>query len=107
MDPYTNGNPRYRNKAHEGHSEQHLDGLRERVSMLKEISIGIGDELDEQRRFLTTFDDDLNNTGGMLAGTMQQFKRMAATQNGCMLLWFCVFVLGVFSYMYLYVKYWR
>lgn len=88
-------------------NDERVDGLYERVSILKEISIGIGDELDEQKRFLNTFGEDMENTGGLLSGTMQRFRAMAATQNGSMMLYMGLFVVCTFMFMYLYVRFLR
>ncbi|KAI9230802.1 MAG: hypothetical protein DHS80DRAFT_11888 [Piptocephalis tieghemiana] len=89
----------------EGLTDDRVNGLHDRVGMIRDIAIGLGDELQEQKRFLTEFDGDFDRTSTILDGTMRRFRTMAATQNGRITLLMILFVISSFTFMYFYVKF--
>ncbi|KAI8053761.1 hypothetical protein BDF22DRAFT_619482 [Syncephalis plumigaleata] len=92
----------------EGFNDQRVSGLQNKVAMLREITIGIGEEVREQNRMLNTMNDDFDTTGSFLNGTVKRFQRMAARQRaGGWMCYMILFVIGTFIFMYLYVKLWR
>ncbi|RKP12193.1 hypothetical protein BJ684DRAFT_4446, partial [Piptocephalis cylindrospora] len=84
----------------EGLTDDRVTGLHDRVGLIREIAIGLGDELQEQKRFLTEFDGDFDRTSTILDGTMRRFRTMAATQNGRITMLMILFVISSFSFMY-------
>ncbi|KAJ1721375.1 protein transport protein bet1 [Coemansia erecta] len=78
--------------------------LRNKISMLKEVSISIGDEIRDQNTFLTTMGDDMEGMGTRLAKTMKNFYEMWARQGCGPFFYLTLFALGVFVFLYFYLK---
>lgn len=79
----------------EGQNDEMLEGLGAKVKLLKDISIGIGNEVRESAIQLSQMNDAFTETGGILAGTFRRMNNMAARQ-GCRWLWYIVFLIIVF-----------
>lgn len=63
--------------------------------MLKNITIGIRDEVKESTVQLSQMNDAFAETGGILGGTFRRMNNMAERQ-GCRFLWYIVFLVIVF-----------
>ncbi|KAH9487129.1 Protein transport protein bet1, partial [Psilocybe cubensis] len=79
----------------EGQNDEALDGLSAKVKLLKDITIGIGNEVRESTIQLSQMNDAFAETGGILSGTFRRMNNMAARQ-GCRWLWYIVFLVIVF-----------
>jgi len=79
----------------ESQNDEMLEGLGAKVKLLKDISIGIGNEVRESAIQLSQMNDAFSETGGILAGTFRRMNNMAARQ-GCRWLWYLVFLIIVF-----------
>ncbi|KAI0359161.1 hypothetical protein OH77DRAFT_1587409 [Trametes cingulata] len=79
----------------EGQNDEHLEGLTAKVKILKDITIGIGNEVRESTVQLSQMNDAFAETSGILAGTFRRMNNMAARQ-GCRWLWYIVFLIIVF-----------
>jgi len=79
----------------ESQNDEMLEGLGAKVKLLKDISIGIGNEVRESAIQLSQMNDAFTETGGILAGTFRRMNNMAARQ-GCRWLWYLVFLIIVF-----------
>ncbi|RKP07950.1 hypothetical protein THASP1DRAFT_30227 [Thamnocephalis sphaerospora] len=91
-----------------GLSDHRVAGMQSRVAALREITIGIGEEVRAQNRYLNEMNDDFDSTGSYMSGTIKRFQRMAARQRaGGWMCYMLLFVIGSFIFMYLYVKLWR
>ncbi|GAA5902956.1 hypothetical protein JCM6882_009653 [Rhodosporidiobolus microsporus] len=60
----------------EGQNEEALEGLSQKVKLLKNITINIGQE-----------NDTFGETGNYLSGTMRKMRKMARKQGGQWCLW--------------------
>lgn len=72
--------------------------LAERVSALKSITLQIGNEVQDQNRFLGGMTQDFDRTRGLLSSTMGRLQRMMATQDSrytCYMMFFVLFVMMV------------
>ncbi|KAJ1732738.1 hypothetical protein LPJ61_001911 [Coemansia biformis] len=78
--------------------------LKGRISMLREVSISIGDEIRDQNQFLATMGQDMEGLGGRLGATMKRFYAMWARQGCGPLLYLMLFTIGVFVFLYIYLK---
>ncbi|KAJ2395205.1 protein transport protein bet1 [Coemansia sp. RSA 2531] len=78
--------------------------LKMKISMLKDVSITIGDEIRDQNKFLATMGEDMEGLGGRLATTMKHFYDMWARQGCGPLFYLALFAVCVFVFMYLYLK---
>ncbi|KAJ6604443.1 hypothetical protein DFH09DRAFT_1122712 [Mycena vulgaris] len=79
----------------EGQNDEQLDGLSAKVKLLKDITIGIGNEVRESTKQLSEMNDVFAETSGILGGTFRRMNNMAARQ-GCRWLWYIVFLVVVF-----------
>jgi len=79
----------------EGQNDEALEGLSAKVKLLKDITIGIGNEVRESTRQLSNMNDTFAETGGILQGTFRRMNNMASRQ-GCRWLWYIVFFIVVF-----------
>lgn len=78
--------------------------LRSKISMLKDVTINIGDEIRDQNKFLASMGEDMEGMGGKLAATMKQFYRMWARQGCGPFFYLTFFAIGVVVFMYIYLK---
>ncbi|PFH46992.1 hypothetical protein AMATHDRAFT_77419 [Amanita thiersii Skay4041] len=79
----------------EGQNDEAMEGLSAKVKLLKDITIGIGNEVRESTKQLSQMNDAFSETSGVLAGTFRRMNNMAARQ-GCRWLWYIVFLTIVF-----------
>ncbi|KAG6832219.1 hypothetical protein H0H92_004184 [Tricholoma furcatifolium] len=64
----------------EGQNDEALEGLSAKVKMLKEITIGIGNEVRESAVQLSNMNDAFEETSGILQGTFRRMNNMAERQ---------------------------
>lgn len=79
----------------EGQNDEALEGLSAKVKLLKDITIGIGNEVRVSTQQLSQMNDAFAETGGILQGTFRRMNNMASKQ-GCRWLWYIVFLVIVF-----------
>ncbi|KAF9056623.1 hypothetical protein BJ165DRAFT_1336144, partial [Panaeolus papilionaceus] len=79
----------------EGQNDEAIEGLSAKVKLLKDITIGIGNEVRESTIQLSQMNDAFAETGGILSGTFRRMNNMAQRQ-GCRWLWYIVFLIIVF-----------
>lgn len=79
----------------EGQNDDAIEGLGAKVKLLKEISIGIGNEVRDSTIQLSQMNDAFAETSGILAGTFRRMNNMAERQ-GCRWLWYIIFIILVF-----------
>ncbi|KAI0824100.1 hypothetical protein BC628DRAFT_1379816 [Trametes gibbosa] len=92
--PPSSGRQRYADDL-EGQNDEHLEGLTAKVKLLKDITIGIGNEVRESTVQLSQMNDAFSETSGILSGTFRRMNNMAARQ-GCRWLWYILFLIVVF-----------
>nr|GAT47870.1 SNARE complex subunit [Mycena chlorophos] len=79
----------------EGQNDEALEGLSAKVKLLKDITVGIGNEVRESTKQLSEMNDAFAETGTILSGTFRRMNNMAQRQ-GCRWLWYIVFLVLVF-----------
>ncbi|KAJ7071229.1 hypothetical protein C8F01DRAFT_1206790 [Mycena amicta] len=79
----------------EGQNDEALEGLSAKVRLLKDITVGISNEVRESTKQLSEMNDAFAETGTILGGTFRRMNNMAAKQ-GCRWLWYIVFLILVF-----------
>ncbi|MED6192609.1 Bet1-like SNARE 1-1 [Stylosanthes scabra] len=62
-------------------NEQAMDGLQDRVSLLKRLSGDIQEEVDTHNRMLDHMGNDMDSSRGVLSGTMDKFKMVFETKS--------------------------
>jgi len=85
----------------EGQNDERLEGLTAKVKLLKDITIGIGNEVRDSTVQLSQMNDAFAETGTILGGTFRRMNAMASRQGGrwccymifiVLVFWFFVFV---------------
>ncbi|KAF2883740.1 hypothetical protein ILUMI_22429 [Ignelater luminosus] len=61
----------------EDENERLADELKDKIHVLKSLSIDIGNEVKYQDKVLREVDDDLERTGGFLGNTMNRVLRLS------------------------------
>ncbi|ORX88630.1 hypothetical protein K493DRAFT_236032, partial [Basidiobolus meristosporus CBS 931.73] len=87
-------------------NDQRIEGLSDRIHLLREITLNIGEEVRDQNNYLKDMGGDFERTGTYLKGTMRRFYAMAQTQSGRYMIYLILFALLVFTFMLFYVR-WR
>ncbi|GLB36384.1 putative protein transport protein bet1 [Lyophyllum shimeji] len=79
----------------ESQNDEALEGLSAKVKLLKDITIGIGNEVRESTVQLSQMNDAFAETSGILQGTFRRMNNMAE-RHGCRWLWYIIFLVIVF-----------
>ncbi|KAF5382934.1 hypothetical protein D9757_006283 [Collybiopsis confluens] len=79
----------------ENQNDENLEGLSSKVRLLKDLTIGIGDEIKDSALQLSQMNDAYAETSGILSGTFRRMNNMASRQ-GCRWLWYILFLVVVF-----------
>ncbi|KAG2023801.1 hypothetical protein CC2G_001416 [Coprinopsis cinerea AmutBmut pab1-1] len=79
----------------ESQNDEAIEGLSKKVKLLKDITIGIGNEVRESTVQLSQMNDAFSETGDILSGTFRRMNNMAE-RHGCKWLWYIVFFTVVF-----------
>ncbi|ESR57117.1 hypothetical protein CICLE_v10022892mg [Citrus x clementina] len=64
----------YSHEIDEHDNERALEGLQDRVNLLKRLSGDINEEVDTHNRMLERMGNDMDASRGVLSGTMDKFK---------------------------------
>jgi blocked-early-in-transport protein 1 len=78
------------------------DELKDKVRMLKSLSLDIGDEV---KRLLREMDDDFKKTGGFLGNTMNRVLRIGKGRHNYYMLYLVIFSIVVFLILYLVMEF--
>ncbi|PSN49925.1 BET1 protein [Blattella germanica] len=81
------------------------DELKDKVRMLKSISVDIGNEVRYQDKLLREMDDDFERTGGFLGNTMNRVLRLAKGRHNYYILYLFIFSIVIFFVLYLVIKF--
>ena len=81
------------------------DELKDKVRMLKSISVDIGNEVRYQDKVLREMDDDFDRTGGFLSNTINRVVRLGKGRHNYYILYLLVFTIIVFFVLYLVIKF--
>jgi hypothetical protein len=94
-----------KNAALQEHMEDENDSqvqlLHEKLSTLKAITIDIGQEVNDQNKFLDQFSLDMDKATGFLSGTMKRLKHMTREQSTRYILYFILFAFCIFVVFYI------
>ncbi|GLT72610.1 hypothetical protein SLA2020_445290, partial [Shorea laevis] len=62
-------------------NERAVDGLQDRVILLKRLSGDINEEVESHNRMLDRMGNDMDSSRGVLSGTMDRFKMVFETKS--------------------------
>lgn len=95
----SNSGSRLVEQLEEGNDER-LQGLSDRVKVLKNITLGIRNEVRESTKDLNSLQEAMSNAGALLGNTFNKMNHMARRQGG----WFCNMMLFLFIVFWLFVS---
>ncbi|KAL5716980.1 Bet1-like SNARE 1-1 [Ranunculus cassubicifolius] len=71
----------YSHEIDEQDNDKALDGLQDRVILLKRLSGDINEEVESHNRLLDRMGNDMDSSRGILSGTMDRFKTVFETKS--------------------------
>ncbi|KAK9040958.1 hypothetical protein V6N11_016091 [Hibiscus sabdariffa] len=71
----------YSHEIDEHENERAMEGLQDRVNLLKRLSGDIHEEVDSHNRMLDRMGNDMDSSRGILSGTMDKFKMVFETKS--------------------------
>ncbi|VEN43364.1 unnamed protein product [Callosobruchus maculatus] len=89
----------------EEENDRMTNELKEKIGVLKSLSIDIGNEVKYQDKLLRDVDDDLDRTGGFLGTTMNKVLRLGRGSHNYYILYMFLFSIFVFFILYLVIKF--
>jgi len=85
----------------EKENDEHIGLLHGKVSQLKQMSIQIGDFVNQDNKLLDDMGGSFDRTNGLLSGTMKRLDALAQTKDGRHMIYLGLFVLGLFIFLYM------
>nr|CAI5823403.1 unnamed protein product [Callosobruchus analis] len=89
----------------EEENDRMTNELKEKIGVLKSLSIDIGNEVKYQDKLLRDVDDDLDRTGGFLGTTMNKVLKLGRGSHNYYILYMFLFSIFVFFILYLVIKF--
>lgn len=89
----------------EDENERMADELKDKIHILKSLSIDIGNEVKYQDKLLRDVDDDMDRTGGFLGNTMNRVVRLTKGSHNYYILYLFLFSIFVFFILYIVLKF--
>ncbi|XP_039031247.1 bet1-like SNARE 1-1 [Hibiscus syriacus] len=71
----------YSHEIDEHENERAMEGLQDRVNLVKRLSGDIHEEVDSHNRMLDRMGNDMDSSRGILSGTMDKFKMVFETKS--------------------------
>ncbi|KAJ4885059.1 Bet1-like SNARE 1-1 [Raphanus sativus] len=87
-------------EINEHENERALEGLQDRVILLKRLSGDINEEVDAHNRVLDRMGNDMDSSRGILSGTMDRFKTVFETKSSRRMLTLVASFVGLFLVIY-------
>jgi len=84
-------------------NNQMTDHLGSQVSRLKELSVLISDEVNEQNSLLANMGNSFQSTGALMSGTLGKLQRMIDSGGSKHMCYLIMFVVGMFLFLYLFL----
>ncbi|XP_043545873.1 BET1 homolog [Chiloscyllium punctatum] len=101
------GPPAYAGSGYSVYEEENdklTEGLREKVTALKTLSIDIGTEVKYHNKLLDEMDTGFESTGGLLGATMGRLKHLSRGSQTKLLCYMMLFAFFVFFVLYWVIK---
>ncbi|XP_012277973.1 BET1 homolog [Orussus abietinus] len=89
----------------EEENEQMADELKNKIHVLKALSIDIGTEVKYQDKMLREMDEDFERTGGFLSSSVARVLRMAKSGHNYYILYLFLFSVAVFFMLWIVLKF--
>ncbi|KAJ1519893.1 hypothetical protein ONE63_004133 [Megalurothrips usitatus] len=89
----------------EEENEKMTDQLKDKIHVLKSLSIDIGAEVRYQDKLLRDMDEDFEKTGGFLGNTMNRVLRLAKGGHNYYIVYLFLFSIVVFIILWITLKF--
>lgn len=89
----------------EEENDRMTNELQEKIGVLKDLTIDIGNEIKYQDKMLRNVDDDMDRTSGFLGTTMSKVIRLSRGSHNYYILYLFLFSIFVFFLLYLVIKF--
>lgn len=89
----------------EEENDQMTSELQEKIGVLKDLTIDIGNEIKYQDKMLRNVDDDMDRTSGFLGNTMSKVIRLTRGSHNYYIFYLFLFSIFVFFLLYLVMKF--
>lgn len=89
----------------EHENDRMADELKDKIHVLKSLSIDIGNEVKYQDKLLREVDDDMDRSGGFLGGAMNRVLRLTKGSHNYYILYLFCFSIFIFFVLYLVLKF--
>lgn len=89
----------------EEENDRMTNELKDKIHVLKSLSIDIGNEVKYQDRLLRDVDDDMDRTGGFLGNTMNRVLRLSKGSHNYIVCYMLLFAVFVFFVLYIVLKF--
>ena len=89
----------------EDQNQQMTEELRDRIGLLKSLSIDIGDEVRLHDRLLSDLDHDMEHSGGFLSATMAKIGQLRRGSHNYYIFYLFLFAIFVFFVLYVFIKF--
>eukprot|EP00163_Fabomonas_tropica_P027935 TRINITY_DN5529_c0_g1_i2.p2 TRINITY_DN5529_c0_g1~~TRINITY_DN5529_c0_g1_i2.p2 ORF type:complete len:100 (+),score=27.76 TRINITY_DN5529_c0_g1_i2:283-582(+) len=77
-----------------------IDHLQNKVNVIRDISITIGEEVKEHNRMLDNLDEGFDSTAGLLSGTMRRLDNLAKRGGMSPMCTLAIFIMVMFIIIY-------
>jgi len=91
--------------AVETENDRLTDELKDKIKMIKSITIDIGREVKDQNQFLHNMDDEFDNAGGFLGNAMHRVKKLSKGSQNYVILYLFLFSALVFFILWILIKF--
>ncbi|KXS14280.1 hypothetical protein M427DRAFT_124368 [Gonapodya prolifera JEL478] len=88
----------------EQHNNEYVEHLTGKMSLLREITLQIGDEVNSQNEMLSGMNESMTKTGSLLSSTIGRVGDLLKQGNNMWYCYFIVFVFVLFTMLYLWLK---
>ncbi|KAK6259980.1 hypothetical protein SCA6_014454 [Theobroma cacao] len=88
----------YSHEIDEHDNERAVEGLQDRVNLLKRLSGDIHEEVESHNRMLDRMGNDMDASRGILSGTMDKFKMLSYLPDLGLRICVCVWCIDCFMY---------
>jgi len=88
----------------EEQNDELADQLKDKIGVLKSLSITIRDEVKEHNNFLSGLDDDFERTGGFLGRTMNRVIQLGKGSHNHYILYLFLFSILVFFIIWILIR---
>ncbi|CAA2975795.1 bet1-like SNARE 1-1 isoform X1 [Olea europaea subsp. europaea] len=89
----------------EQENDRDVDGLQDRVNMLKRLSGDIHEEVETHNRMLDRMGNDMDSSRGVLSGTMDKFKMVFETKSSRRMFTLVASFVVIFIVVYYLIRY--